>query len=82
MSMLELVSDKHTIEDYGISLRDNANLIDRTDVSSFGLGRRPDKRTIISNDQISKLFINMKWRNPHSSNTEESCMKREVKMSE
>ena len=27
-----------------------------TDVSSVGLGRRPDKRTINSNDQISKLF--------------------------
>lgn len=32
------------------------NLIDKTEVSSLGLGSRPDKRTIISNDQISKLF--------------------------
>ena len=34
-------------------------LIDSTDVSSFGLGKRPAKRTIISNDQISKLLY--KW---------------------
>jgi hypothetical protein len=34
----------------------NSNLMERTDVSSLGFGRRPDNRTIISNDQISKLF--------------------------
>lgn len=33
----------------------NSNLIDSTEVSNFGLGRRPDKRTINSNDHISKL---------------------------
>ncbi|KAL9272988.1 hypothetical protein AKJ16_DCAP15875 [Drosera capensis] len=34
----------------------SSNLIERTDVSSFGFGSRPDNSTIISNDQISKLF--------------------------
>lgn len=46
------------------NLRDNfyrsmeimvTNLIDKTDVSSFGSGRRPDKRTTISKDQNSTL---------------------------
>lgn len=32
-------------------------LIDNTDISSFGFGRRPDRRTTISNDQYSKLYI-------------------------
>lgn len=31
--------------------------MDRTDVSNVGFGRRPDKRTTISNDHISKLHI-------------------------
>lgn len=30
-------------------------LIDNTEVSSFGFGRRPERRTSISNDQNSKL---------------------------
>ena len=33
----------------------NYNLIDSTDVCSFGLGRRPDRSTRISYDHISKL---------------------------
>lgn len=34
----------------------NANLIDVVDVSSLGLGRRPDMRTKNSYDQFSKLI--------------------------
>jgi len=30
--------------------------MERTDVSNFGFGRRPERRTIISNDHISKLL--------------------------
>ena len=36
---------------------DTKYLIDNTDVSSVGFGRSPAKRTIISNDQYSKLSI-------------------------
>jgi len=31
-------------------------LIDNTDVSSCGFGRRPERRTTISKDQYSKLL--------------------------
>lgn len=34
----------------------NTNLIESTEVSNDGFGRRPDKRTIISKDHISMLF--------------------------
>ena len=37
------------------SIKLNCNLIDSTDVSSSGLGRRPDRSTMSSNDHISKL---------------------------
>ena len=39
-----------------IMLGFNTHQIERTEVSSFGLGRRPDRRTISSNDHISKLL--------------------------
>lgn len=35
----------------------NANLMDIIDVSSLGLGRKPDMRTRISYDHISKLIL-------------------------
>ena len=39
-----------------IMLGFNTHQIERTEVSSFGLGRRPERRTISSNYHISKLF--------------------------
>lgn len=36
--------------------RFKSNLIENTEVSSSGFGRRPEKRIIISNDYISNLF--------------------------
>jgi hypothetical protein len=39
-------------------LKYKANQIENTDVSNFGFGRRPDRRTTISNDHISKLSYN------------------------
>ena len=37
-------------------LKYETNQIESTDVSNFGFGRRPERRTINSKDHISKLF--------------------------
>lgn len=42
----------------GINDREEINLMESTEVSSLGLGRRPDNNTIISNDHISMLSPN------------------------
>lgn len=34
----------------------SAYQMERTEVSNCGLGRRPESRTVISNDQFSKLL--------------------------
>jgi len=40
----------------GLILGFNKNLIESTEVSNFGLGRKPDKRTTISNDHVAMLY--------------------------
>lgn len=42
----------------------SANLMESTEVSSAGFGRRPDNRTIISKDHISKLFQSQQQKSP------------------
>jgi hypothetical protein len=39
-------------------LKYKTNQTENTDVSNLGFGRRPDRRTTISNDHISKLSYN------------------------